>query len=195
MGSSVRIRGRRFSLPDVIHIAILKPAEVSSEISAGFFAFLSSKRLPDLQWKVTGGDPNMTNEQKAVIRRLRQQNNSYVSIANTLGVSVSAVKGYCQRNGLTGLRAAAESTPDDPSVCLGCGKPITQREGIKRVKFCCPSCRQAWWNSHPEKVNRKAIYSFTCACCGKPFTAYGNRGRKYCSHECYITDRFKGGEA
>ena len=80
-------------------------------------------------------------------------------------------------------------------VCLGCGKPITQREGIKRVKFCCPSCRQAWWNSHPEKVNRKAIYSFTCACCGKPFTAYGNRGRKYCSHECYITDRFKGGEA
>ena len=115
----------------------------------------------------------MTNEQKAVIRRLRQQNSSYVSIANTLGVSVSAVKGYCQRNGLTGLRAAAESTPDDPSVCLGCGKPITQREGIKRVKFCCPSCRQAWWNSHPEKVN----------------------GRKYCSHECYITDRFKGGEA
>ena len=137
----------------------------------------------------------MTNEQKAVIRRLRQQNNSYVSIANTLGVSVSAVKGYCQRNGLTGLRAAAETTPDDPSVCLCCGKPITQREGIKRVKFCCPSCRQAWWNSHPEKVNRKAIYSFTCACCGKPFTAYGNRGRKYCSHECYITDRFKGGEA
>ena len=88
----------------------------------------------------------MTNEQKAVIRRLRQQNSSYVSIANTLDVSVSAVKGYCQRNGLTGLRAAAESTPDDPSVCLGCGKPITQREGIKRVKFCCPSCRQAWWN-------------------------------------------------
>ena len=125
MGSSARIRGRRSSLPDVIHIAILKPAEVSSEISAGFFAFLSSKRLPDLQWKVTGGNPNMTNEQKAVIRRLRQQNNSYVSIANTLGVSVSAVKGYCQRNGLTGLRAAAESTPDDPSVCLGCGKPIT----------------------------------------------------------------------
>ena len=76
----------------------------------------------------------MTNEQKAVIRRLRQQNNSYVSIANTLGVSVSAVKGYCQRNGLTGLRAAAETTPDEPSVCLGCGKPITQREGIKLVK-------------------------------------------------------------
>ena len=29
----------------------------------------------------------MTNEQKAVIRRLRQQNSSYVSIANTLSPS------------------------------------------------------------------------------------------------------------
>ena len=62
----------------------------------------------------------MTNEQKAVIRRLRQQNSSYVSIANTLGVSVSAVKGYCQRNGLTGLRAAAESTGDPVNFIPHC---------------------------------------------------------------------------
>jgi endogenous inhibitor of DNA gyrase (YacG/DUF329 family) len=137
----------------------------------------------------------MTNEQKAMIRKLRQQNNSYVSIAGVLGVSVSAVKGYCQRNGLSGKRATAVSTPDGLSACLGCGKPITQRDGIKRIKFCSPGCRQAWWNAHPEKVNRKAVYSFTCACCGKPFTAYGNRGRKYCSHECYITSRFKGGDS
>ena len=85
----------------------------------------------------------MTNEQKAMIRKLRQQNNSYVSIAGVLGVSVSAVKGYCQRNGLSGKRATAESTPDGLSACLGCGKPI----------------------------------------------------RKYCSHECYITSRFKGGDS
>ena len=138
----------------------------------------------------------MTDEQRAVIRRLRQQNNSYVSIAGTLGVSVSAVKGYCQRNGLTGNRAAAvKDIPDDPSVCLGCGKPIVQRDGIKRIKFCSAGCRQAWWNAHPEKVNRKANYGFTCACCGKPFSAYGNRGRKYCSHACYIQSRFRGGEA
>ena len=100
----------------------------------------------------------MTNEQKAMIRKLRQQNNSYVSIAGVLGVSVSAVKGYCQRNGLSGKRANAESSPDDLSVCLGCGKPIAQRDGIKRIKFCSPGCRQAWWNAHPEKVNRKAVF-------------------------------------
>ena len=99
----------------------------------------------------------MTNEQKAMIRKLRQQNNSYVSIAGVLGVSVSAVKGYCQRNGLSGKRANADSSPDGLSACLGCGKPITQRDGIKRIKFCSPGCRRAWWNAHPEKVNRKAV--------------------------------------
>ncbi len=31
---------------------------------------------------------------------------------------------------------------------------------------------------------------FTCACCGRYFTAYGNNHRKYCSHGCYIAGRF-----
>ena len=39
-----------------------------------------------------------------------------------------------------------------------------------------------------------ACVSTRCARCGKPFTAYGNAGRKYCSHSCYIADRFKGGD-
>ena len=38
--------------------------------------------------------------------------------------------------------------------------------------------------------NRKAVYHFVCACCGEPFTAYGNENRKYCSHSCYIAGRF-----
>ena len=52
------------------------------------------------------------------------------------------------------------------------------------------TCRTAWWNSHPDCVDRKAVYAYTCAHCGKPFTAYGNKERKYCSHGCYISDRF-----
>lgn len=39
----------------------------------------------------------------------------------------------------------------------------------------------------PEKL--KAV----CPVCKKPFTVYGNANRKYCSHECYIEDRFGGG--
>ena len=41
-------------------------------------------------------------------------------------------------------------------------------------------------------VKRKAIYEYTCPTCGSAFTAYGNRHRKYCCHECYIADRFGG---
>lgn len=91
----------------------------------------------------------------------------------------------------TGLRAAAQKEPEATvTTCKACGKPIVQRAGIKELKFCSGTCRQSWWNSHPEMVNRKAVYEFTCACCGKPFSAYGNAHRKYCSHACYIEGRY-----
>ena len=138
----------------------------------------------------------MTNEQKLQVRRLRTDNQSYVSIASQIGASVSAVKAYCQRNGLTGFRAAAPKEPEQPTTaCKECGKPIKQRAGIKEIKFCCGECRQKWWNAHPEMVNRKAIYQYTCACCGKPFSAYGNSHRKYCCHSCYIQGRYGRAEA
>ena len=133
----------------------------------------------------------MTDEQKKSVRKLRAENQSYVTIARELGVSVSAVKSFCQRNGLTGFRAVTIKEPEpEITTCKCCGKPITQKAGIKEIKFCSGTCRQSWWNSHPEKVNRKAVYSFTCACCGTPFTAYGNANRKYCCHACYIEGRY-----
>ena len=133
----------------------------------------------------------MTDEQKKSVRKLRAENQSYVTIARELGVSVSAVKAFCQRNGLTGFRAVTiKETEPEVSTCKCCGKALTQKAGIKEIKFCSGTCRQTWWNSHPEKVNRKAVYSFTCACCGKPFTAYGNANRKYCCHACYIESRY-----
>ena len=133
----------------------------------------------------------VTNEQKLQIRKLRKENCSYSNIASTLGVTLSAVKGYCQRNGLAGVRAVTEPTPE-PSVscCKNCGKEVIQRPGIKEIKFCSGSCRQAWWNDHLDLVSRKAVYEYTCACCGKPFSAYGNSHRKYCSHSCYIEERY-----
>jgi endogenous inhibitor of DNA gyrase (YacG/DUF329 family) len=79
--------------------------------------------------------------------------------------------------------------------CRECGKPLQQRSGMKPRVFCCDECRVKWWHEHPEKIKQRAVYSFTCVGCGKPFTAYGNFRRKYCSHECYIRNRFKGGDA
>lgn len=88
---------------------------------------------------------------------------------------------------LTGTKASVHTEDHPaPNCCRNCGKQLTQTPGRKPVKFCSDTCRTHWWNSHLDKVNRKAFYSFTCAHCGTPFTAYGNNHRKYCSHDCYI---------
>ena len=132
----------------------------------------------------------MTTEQKTKICALRCKNHGYAAIAKLLRLSVSSVKAYCQRHGLAGNRSAAGT---DADRCKGCGKPIRQISGRKRIKFCSSACRQAWWNTHQSEVRRKAVYSYICAHCGKSFSAYGNQHRKYCSHSCYVAARFGGG--
>lgn len=137
----------------------------------------------------------MTNEQRMKITDLRHQGYGYTAIANAVGLSKDSVKAYCRKHGLAGEACSNHNLTEIPSEnCLNCGTPITQPTGVKKKKFCCPECRVAWWNAHPEQVQKKAVYSFVCPTCGKSFTAYGNAGRKYCSHACYIAGRFKGGE-
>ena len=131
----------------------------------------------------------MTDEQKEKITALRHEGSGYTAIANSLGISKDTVKSFCRRNGLTGTMAR-EITSDK---CRECGKRLPQSSGTKPRIFCSEECRVKWWHEHPDKINQRAVYSFVCAFCGKNFTAYGNRHRKYCSHECYINARFRGG--
>lgn len=138
----------------------------------------------------------MTNEQRERIAAMRQDGYGYTTIAKAVGLTKDNIKAYCRSHGLAGIKAQSNAriTPEQ-DFCLKCGKPLRQTPGRKKVKFCTSDCRQQWWNAHPEQVIQKAIYSFTCAHCGKLFTAYGNASRKYCCHNCYIADRFKGGES
>ena len=137
----------------------------------------------------------MTNEQKAEIRKLRSSGHGYATIADALGLTKNQVSAFCRRNNLSGNIGTTGAGQPDSNCCQNCGKPLTQLPGRKKVKFCSEACRRAWWNSHLDRVNRKAIYEYTCAGCGRPFSAYGNSRRKYCSHECYIRARFKGGDS
>ena len=138
----------------------------------------------------------MTNEQREKITVLRHQGFGYTAIAKSSGLSKDRVKAYCRSHGLAGEKADSHTLTAVPTqICLNCGKTLIQLPGRKLKKFCCPECRTTWWNAHPEAVKQKAIYTFTCPECGKKFTAYGNSKRKYCSHECYIAARFKGGDA
>ena len=132
----------------------------------------------------------MTNEQKEKIIRFRRQGRGYADIGRELGISKDTVKSFCRRNGLT---VSNNKQVDDKGFCRECGKPLVQQEKKKRRIFCCKSCREKWWTEHADRINRKAVYTFTCAGCGRIFTVYGNRNRKYCSHGCYIADRFGGG--
>lgn len=133
----------------------------------------------------------MTNEQKEKIIEFREQGYGYSSIASALGLTKNQVSAFCRRNRLSGEKGSGDAL-SVTDVCRNCGKPLTQPIKKKPIKFCCKECRTAWWNSHQDKVNRKALYSYTCPHCGKAFTAYGNSHRKYCSHACYIAERFGG---
>ena len=136
----------------------------------------------------------MTNEQRMRIADMRHQGCGYTAIANAVGLSKDSVKAFCRTHGLAGVKAEPIIPEGNASdFCLNCGSPLTQVPGAKRKKFCNPTCRQSWWNVHPDQVKRKALYSFLCPACGKPFTSYGNDHRKYCSRACYINARFKGG--
>ena len=134
----------------------------------------------------------MTDLQKAEIKKLRTKGLSYGKIASALNLPQNTVKSYCRRNPVSGITndvsRVNQSTQKDS--CLNCGTAIHQIQGRKKKKFCSDSCRMKWWNSNLDKVNRKAIYTFICPHCGKEFTVYGNVHRKYCSHDCYIADRF-----
>lgn len=130
------------------------------------------------------GGMNMTDEQRKQIIALRREGVGYGRIATELNLSINTIKSFCRRNSLVAQTAEG--------VCETCGKPIHQNPKRKRKRFCSDACRNKWWNAHLNLIKRKAVYTFTCPTCGKEFTTYGNRHRKFCSHACYIAHRFGG---
>ena len=138
----------------------------------------------------------MTDFQARQIRELRMRGQGYRAIASEVGLSRDIVRNYCKKQGLDGyanvLTENLKEQMADGKVCLCCGREIIQPANGRRRKFCSDKCRRTWWAAHPEKINRKstAYYEATCVYCGKTFTTYGNNKRRYCSHNCYIHDRF-----
>lgn len=160
-----------------------------------FFAKIYPLKTPaHLQWKLEV-KYKMTQEQKTRIAELRGKGFGYAKIASALSLTKDQVVSYCRRNRLAGEIAPSEDAEKaETDYCKNCGKVIRQVPGRKAIKFCSDECCRKWWNTHSEAVTKQAFYSFTCKYCGRSFTAYGNSHRKYCSHACYIFDRF-GGES
>ena len=138
----------------------------------------------------------MTENQRNQIAKLRAAGFGYGKIAQQLGMSLNTVKSYCRRNSVNG-DVPVETAPvltGETTACENCGGIIQQISKQKKKRFCCDACRNKWWNNHLDQVKRRAVYDFTCPHCGRKFHVYGDKRRKYCSHECYIADRFGGGK-
>jgi endogenous inhibitor of DNA gyrase (YacG/DUF329 family) len=129
----------------------------------------------------------MTLLQKEQILELRRKGGTYAAIAKALGISENTIKSYCRRNHI-GVAIKPEQ-PAATGICANCGGSLTHTAGAKPKRFCTSKCRMAWWKAHPEAVNRKAVYEFTCPVCGRAFSAYGNAHRKYCSRDCSAAAR------
>lgn len=142
----------------------------------------------------------MTEVQETRIRELRLKGLGYRRIATEAGLSRDIVRNYCRSQGMAGYATALGKNVSEQisqgKACLYCGKIIEQSATGRPKKFCSESCRRRWWRVHPEISEQKdtALYTMTCAYCGREFISYGNRKRKYCCHNCYIKDRFWRGE-
>lgn len=116
---------------------------------------------------------------------LRCRGASYGQIATRLGMSRNTVKSICRRADIN-IDPAVDVEP--AKACEHCNGHF--EAAMAGQRFCSDVCRLSWWHAHPERLNRRAIYTFTCVACGESFEAYGNKHRKYCSHACYIRHRF-----
>ena len=123
----------------------------------------------------------MTANQKQKILTMRENGEKYSAIAAELGISENTVKSFHRRHDLSAKPVVGDEN------CRECSKPLMQNKTNK--KFCSDKCRMAWWKTHPEAVNRKAVYHFACVLCGTAFESYGNANRKYCSRACYGLSR------
>lgn len=138
----------------------------------------------------------MTADEKEKIKELRLNGKGYKSISGITGLSRDSVRSFCKRNGLEGDSCVVALNHDEKInrnlLCICCQKPIKQKSQGRTRRFCSTECRRKWWNEHQEARSKKetAIYKYTCPYCGRQFSVYGNKKRKYCSHDCYIKDRF-----
>ncbi|MDL2319488.1 RNA polymerase subunit sigma-70 [Eubacteriales bacterium OttesenSCG-928-A19] len=145
----------------------------------------------------------LTDAQKQNIQMLRGQGFPFSRIAQEVGLSVNTVKSFCRRAGepVGSVSEASEikenkekSTEIKDSkqrlCCKCCGKSLQHLPKAKPKQFCNDACRAKWWNTHRAEMHRQAMVPATCASCGAMFMRYAKTGRKYCSHACYVQDRF-----
>lgn len=138
----------------------------------------------------------MTQAQANQITKMRLKGVGYRAIGMAVGLSRDIVRNYCKSHNLGGyasvLTKNIQIMMDGGTACHYCGGEMTQPKTGRPKRFCCEKCRREWWKAHPGEIKRssEASYELVCENCGKTFISYGNKNRKFCSHDCYIKYRF-----
>ena len=122
----------------------------------------------------------MTENQKTRIEKMRHNGMEFRDIASAVGMTDAAVRMYCTRHDITPLM-------EKESTCLFCGNPIERKDRGRKALFCSETCRVKHWRMLQKSDGGVKI----CKGCGKEFRTANSKG-KYCSHGCYIRDRFGG---
>ena len=132
-----------------------------------------------------GARPGAGRKPKALTEKISEGKTAEVLMEPTEleGVDVPPVKDFLKSPQKSGRELVAEEVFNETYAWLkarGCEKLVT----VQMVEQYAMSVSR--WIQCEEIVSSTG--------CGKPFTVYGNSKRKYCSHECYIRNRFKGGD-
>jgi len=129
----------------------------------------------------------MTDEQKKKVLEMRKRGHTTAQIAAVVEAPTNTVKTYCYRHKSETDKPTA---PDQkPGHCKNCGSVIVQMPKRKTKQFCCVRCREIWWNKN-RKRHGTNLRAAQCAYCGGEFEKFERSPQRFCSHSCYINDRF-----
>ena len=129
----------------------------------------------------------MDKRQIEEIQELRKSGKSMGRISKETGIPVSTVKSHFRRHELATV-GKIKTSPG--ATCAQCGKVLKNKSRGKPKRFCCEPCRRTWWKENPSLSKAATKHQVTCITCGKIFGSFESRNRKYCSHECFIKNRF-----
>lgn len=143
----------------------------------------------------------MNDFQREQIWTMRTKGLGYGEISRLIGLSKDSVKKFCQRHpelrGVSHLpQMMIKERVEQGTHCPQCFQPMERKGRGRPKKFCSSLCRKRWWLAHPEEHNQEqtAYETRTCHYCGRSFLSYASPNRKYCSHACYIQERFYEGD-
>ena len=160
----------------------LPRACVKRNTRPAFRCCFRQKELP-----LSGGDNQMTHDERVLILQLRVNGLGYKRIATELGLSLNTVQSYCRRHP-TEMKAP-ERLPENG--CLCCGARLHHTPDAKKRKFCSDRCRITLWNAHPEAGGKRKVREIACGYCGATYFVIGEQTRMYCSRICSDRARAK----